>query len=212
MASVQLNCRIPEALAAKVRAEAERRRQPVGSLVSEALTMTFIRFSSASLLVLPLIVIPMTARAEISSEVHAKCVNARDYLGCIKAFTVTTNNSDGVTRIEIDQTNRPGLLSEVGNQCPVGYGYVGGGRCRSVICKGNGIFGKNEPELGGKGHSCSGGARALNQNIFFGRGTLAWGNDYINASYNPNCPNREMKVGDLRRLWKTQPNCGKMRS
>jgi hypothetical protein len=37
MASVQLNCRIPEALAAKVRAEAERRRQPVGSLVSEAL-------------------------------------------------------------------------------------------------------------------------------------------------------------------------------
>lgn len=37
MASVQLNCRVPEALAAKVRAEAERRKQPVGVLVSEAL-------------------------------------------------------------------------------------------------------------------------------------------------------------------------------
>ena len=37
MASVQLNCRIPEALAAKVRAEAARRRQTVGALVSEAL-------------------------------------------------------------------------------------------------------------------------------------------------------------------------------
>ena len=37
MARVQLNCRIPEALAAKVRAEAERRQQPVGVLVSEAL-------------------------------------------------------------------------------------------------------------------------------------------------------------------------------
>ena len=37
MANVQLNCRIPEALAAKVRAEAERRQQPVGVLVSEAL-------------------------------------------------------------------------------------------------------------------------------------------------------------------------------
>ena len=37
MARVQLNCRIPEALAAKVRAEAARRRQTVGALVSEAL-------------------------------------------------------------------------------------------------------------------------------------------------------------------------------
>jgi len=37
MASVQLNCRVPEALAAKVRAEAERRRQPIGMLVSDAL-------------------------------------------------------------------------------------------------------------------------------------------------------------------------------
>ena len=37
MASVQLNCRVPEALAAKVRAEAARRRQTVGALVSEAL-------------------------------------------------------------------------------------------------------------------------------------------------------------------------------
>lgn len=37
MASVQLNCRIPEVLAAKVRAEAARRHQTVGALVSEAL-------------------------------------------------------------------------------------------------------------------------------------------------------------------------------
>ena len=37
MSSVQLNCRVPEALAAKVRAEAARRRQTVGALVSEAL-------------------------------------------------------------------------------------------------------------------------------------------------------------------------------
>ena len=37
MSRVQLNCRVPEALAAKVRAEAARRRQTVGALVSEAL-------------------------------------------------------------------------------------------------------------------------------------------------------------------------------
>jgi len=37
VASVQLNCRVPEELAARVRAEAARRRQTVGALVSEAL-------------------------------------------------------------------------------------------------------------------------------------------------------------------------------
>ena len=137
------------------------------------------------------------AYADVSADIHEKCQNAKDYLGCVKAFMGAENTNSGVTRIEIDQTNRPGLLAEVGNQCPIGYGYAGGGRCRSIICKGNGIFGRNEPELGGKGHSCSGGARALNQGIFFGRGTLAWGNTYVNASFNPNCPKREMRIGDL---------------
>lgn len=37
MSSVQLNCRIPEELAAKVRTEAAHRHQTVGALVSEAL-------------------------------------------------------------------------------------------------------------------------------------------------------------------------------
>ena len=37
MSRVQLNCRVPEALAARVRAEAARRRQTVGALVSDAL-------------------------------------------------------------------------------------------------------------------------------------------------------------------------------
>jgi hypothetical protein len=37
MANVQLNCRVPESLAARVRAEAERRQKPVGVLVSDAL-------------------------------------------------------------------------------------------------------------------------------------------------------------------------------
>lgn len=37
MSRVQLNCRVPEALAARVRAEAARRRQTVSALVSEAL-------------------------------------------------------------------------------------------------------------------------------------------------------------------------------
>lgn len=127
---------------------------------------------------------------------HEACLKAVDYAGCVRTLS-GQGQKESTTVIRIDQTNRPGLLSEVGNQCPGGYGYAGGGRCRSVICKGLGIFGKNQNELAGKGHRCGGGAEALNQGILWGRGTLAWGNDYVNASFNPGCPSKEMNIGDL---------------
>jgi len=154
-------------------------------------------FLIVSLATLALTILKILVKAEISPDIHSQCKSARDYLVCVKAFTSLSENQTDATRVEIDQTNRPGLLAEVGNQCPIGYGYAGGGRCHSVVCKGLSIFGRNEPELGGKGHACSGGARALNQGIFFGRGTLTWGNDYVKASYNAKCPKREMKIGDL---------------
>jgi hypothetical protein len=127
---------------------------------------------------------------------HEACLKAVDYAGCVQTLS-GQDQKESTTLIRIDQTNRPGLLSEMGNQCPAGYGYAGGGRCRSVICKGLGIFGKNQKELAGKGHRCGGGAEALNQGILWGRGTLAWGNDYVNASFNPGCPAKEMNIGDL---------------
>lgn len=87
---------------------------------------------------------------------HDSCLKAVDYAGCVKTLSGEASK-ENTTNIRIDQTNRPGLLSEVGNQCPAGYGYAGGGRCRSVVCKGLGIFGRNQKELGGKGHRCGGG-------------------------------------------------------
>jgi hypothetical protein len=128
-------------------------------------------------------------------DAHKLCLEAKDYAGCIRVHSGGEVIDPTVTRI--DQTVRPGLLQEQGNQCPTGFGYAGGGRCRSVVCRGLGIFGQNDPVLGGKGHSCSGGAQALNQGILFGRGTLTWGNDYVNASYNPSCPGRELQIGEL---------------
>ena len=135
------------------------------------------------------IFIPSATMAQgIKSEHHEMCLKAADYLGCIKAMTAADSPLEATTTININQTNRPGLLSETGNECPVGFAYAGAGQCRAVICVGNGIFGRNDPALGGKGHSCAGGAGALRQGIFFGRGTLAWGNNYVPASINPNCP------------------------
>ena len=122
------------------------------------------------------------------SQFHDQCLKAADYMGCIK---VMTGNSGGTTTIKIDQTNRPGLLAEMGNECPVGTAYVGGGKCRAIVCVYKGIFGRNRPDLAGKGHSCEKG-----WGDFLGhRGSLEWGNSYTNASNNPNCPAVEPGYG-----------------
>lgn len=123
------------------------------------------------------------------SQFHDQCLKAADYMGCMKVMTGT---SSGTTTIKIDQVNRPGLLAEMGNECPVGTAYVGGGKCRSVVCTFSGIFGRNEPSLAGKGHSCPTGH---NYGFLGHRGSLNWGSSYTNASNNPNCPATEPGYG-----------------
>jgi len=129
------------------------------------------------------------AQGQVPPDIHQSCLNARDYNGCVKAML----GIEEPMQRTVDQTNRPGLLAEMGNQCPAGYAYAGGGRCRSVSCRPMGIFGKNEPQLAGKGHSCKG------KNLEYGlsgRGSLRWGDNYTNASINPQCPLIEMGMGD----------------
>ena len=58
-----------------------------------------------------------------------------------------------------------------------------------------GIFGKNEPQLAGKGHTCEG--RMLEYGAITGRASMRWGNQYMNAMIDPNCPNIEPKFGSL---------------
>ena len=119
----------------------------------------------------------------VPADVAERCMQAKDYRGCVGALTGAP--------IRIDQTNRPGLLAEMGNECPVGTAYVGAGRCRAVICIHGGLFGRNDPNLAGKGHRCPAGIG----NYFGYRGSLAWGNSYTNASNNPSCPQKEPAYG-----------------
>ena len=82
------------------------------------------------LLVLPLIAAGVPARAAVPPEVRDQCMKAADFLGCVKAMTGALDAppaSGSVMRI--DQTNRPGLLSEMGNSCPGGWAYSGAGKC-----------------------------------------------------------------------------------
>ena len=124
---------------------------------------------------------------------HEACLPAADYAGCIKALTEADAARSGgsTTTIKIDQTNRPGLLSEVGNDCPSGMAYAGAGKCRNIVCVHGGLFGRNDRDLAGKGHRCPAG-----MGDFIGyRGSLRWGNQYTNATINPSCPQVEPRIG-----------------
>ncbi len=131
--------------------------------------------------------IPVMAQG-VDSAVHDMCKEAKDYSVCVRAMT-----TDVTGPLKIDQTNRPGLLAEMGNSCPSGYAYSGSGRCRQVLCQYQGMFGRNQPELAGKGHSCKGVNRQFG--LLTGRATLIWGGNYMNASNDPNCPAVEPRIG-----------------
>lgn len=135
------------------------------------------------------------SQSAVPPEVRDQCMKAVDFLGCVKAMTGALESpagSGGVLRI--DQTTRPGLLSEMGNSCPGGWAYSGAGKCRSTKCVPMGIFGKNEPVLAGKGISCKG--RNLDYGVIGGRASLRWGDSFENASNDPKCPAFEPDYGD----------------
>ena len=76
----------------------------------------------SSVRVLGLTVLIGTGSVMAAGPHHEACLPAADYAGCIKALTEADAARSGgsTTTIKIDQTNRPGLLSEVGNDCPSG--------------------------------------------------------------------------------------------
>ena len=119
---------------------------------------------------------------------HDSCIKAVDYVGCVKALSGdTTSRQSNSTTIKIDQTNRPGLLSEIGNDYPGGMAYAGAGKCRSIMCTYRGIFGRHNQQLAGKGHKCP--------TVGIQGGSMDWGGDYTNTTNNPACPPGPPKIG-----------------
>ena len=135
------------------------------------------------------------AQSSVPPEVRDQCMKAVDFLGCVKAMTGALESPAESGRVlRIDQTTRPGLLSEMGNSCPGGWAYSGAGKCRSTKCIPLGIFGKNEPALAGKGITCEG--RRIEYGAIIGRTSLRWGDQFENASIDPKCPAFEPDYGD----------------
>ena len=147
-----------------------------------------ISFSSGVAVLAGLAAVQPAISAEVDPEIHRLCIEAKDYVGCVRAMK-------GDTAPVAETRMRMGLQDELGNACPAGYAYSSGGQCRSIKCIPLGIFGKNEPQLAGKGHTCKG--RNIEYGMITGRATMKWGDQYMKAIIDPNCPNIEPKLGDL---------------
>jgi hypothetical protein len=123
------------------------------------------------------------ALAEVDPKTHKLCIEAKDYVGCVRAMKGDTS----VERIIIDQGK-----SEIAgfNSCPTGYRYKGNGYCGEVKCKDAGMWfvGRHNPILAGKDSWCK--ASGMGSG-----GRLDFSGDTVRASFNPDCPDIDLKPG-----------------
>ena len=123
------------------------------------------------------------ALAEVDPKIHKLCIEAKDYLGCVRAMKGET----ATERLTIDLGK-----SEIAgfNSCPAGYRYKGNGYCGEVICKDAGMWfvGKHNPILAGKDSWCK------KSGVGSG-GRLDFTGDTVRASFNPDCPDMELEPG-----------------
>ena len=125
---------------------------------------------------------PSETAADDSEEktLHKKCIQAKDYLGCMKAYTTKSIDIPSPSVIQ-------GKRKLTGNSCPSGWAYLGGGYCQEVKCIMD-SFGSNHPTVAGKGWVCP-------KKPLFGKGFLILGNAAIPALNNEKCPNEEPEIG-----------------
>ena len=129
-------------------------------------------------LLLPLlaaIALPTAVNANVDPKVAEMCMKAVDFKGCVETMSGEPSNK----RIIIDQ----GVSLTEGNSCPEGYAYVGGGTCQDVKCDFFTVV--VHPILRGTGNW---GCKGLNSSKYLGSSTTR-------AFNNPDCPDREPKVG-----------------
>lgn len=124
-------------------------------------------------------VLPATA-VEVDLEIHKLCLEAKDYVGCVRAMTGDTSN-----RVTTSQ----GADITEGNQCPSGFAYIGGGNCQEVRCYGGSGLGHDQRVAGRKD--------TKGRDIW----GCKWGGELrvlgavVRASNNPECPEGQPKLG-----------------
>lgn len=140
----------------------------------------FLIASAAVLMALPAI-------AQPDPRIHKQCLEAKDYLGCVRAMK-GEDSQNNPSRVITQQ----GADIAEGNQCPVGWAYVGGGNCSEVQCfyprnLGGGGRG-HDPRVAGTGWKCGG------MGLFTWAGVLRL-EGLSRATISTACPDGEPQIG-----------------
>ena len=138
------------------------------------------------LLAVPALLVGIPAGAEVEPKIHKLCIEAKDYLGCVKAMKGDT------TTTTIREIRSQGADIAEGNQCPAGFAYVGGGNCMEVKCKysasGMGFDTGHDQRVAGKSNwGCK-------HSFWHGAGVMTLQGN-ARASINSECPPGEPEIG-----------------
>jgi len=129
--------------------------------------------------------------AEVDPKIHKLCLEAKDYAGCVRAMT---GSSETGTRLVTSQ----GVDIAEGNQCNIGFAYIGGGNCQDVRCEYN-SSGFNalghDSLIAGKKDSAGKDVWGCKYNFWMGSGVLRLSGGVTRTSNNKDCPPGEPQLG-----------------
>ena len=123
--------------------------------------------------------LPSAVNANVDPKIHKMCIEAKDYLGCIKAMTGDVNDAERNVSVDLDK------IRTTGNSCPDGFAYKGAGYCQEITCLSGG---KHDPRLAGKAHKC------ISRPVF-GRLTMQFMGSTLRATTTERCPAFEPEIG-----------------
>lgn len=117
--------------------------------------------------------------AEVDAKIHKLCLEAKDYLGCVKAM-----------KGESMSTSK----AKVGNKCQTQFAYIGGGNCQRVGCKygwwATGRDNNNSIVAGKSNWEC----KTVFRNGLFLSGSLIL-EEVAPVGFDEKCPSIEPEVG-----------------
>lgn len=130
------------------------------------------------------------AAPKIDPSIHKLCIEAKDYVGCVRAMRGETSTES--TRTITSQ----GADVAEGNQCPTGYAYIGGGNCQDVRCEYGGATSLGHDQLiAGLKDKEGKDAWGCNRSFWHGAGVLRLTGAVVRTTINPECPAGEPSPG-----------------
>lgn len=127
----------------------------------------------------------------VNPEMHQRCIEARDYEGCVRTMT-----GDGSTFLP--GSGAQSLIIQA-NRCPSGYAYIGNAKCQEVKCEYGAYITSSrrghDQLIAGKVDAKGNNIWKCTYNFWYGQGELRLAGSYGVTTDDVNCPEGPPEVG-----------------